>query len=1014
MADIKNLYFDGTSFRSKASLEKDPCRVATVGDVADLAAGAPSTVDGVPLTLGDRVLVWLQAATDQNGIYIVDVVGSGADGQWSRADDGPTGSVSQFIAGTTVYVQEGTLYRKVTFTITTTGTITIGTTPFVFEELSSGLIGGAFLIYHEDTLPAPNTVVNYRGWAPATCTLLAVRVYMQTVNTVGNYTIAIQNEATASSVLAAASFDMNTLVAATVTALSLTATLPDLDFVPLSKWTVTLTSDNPGFNGDGIYFELQFANAGSGAGQDLATTLGFGNVSGGSDIILTAGDQVQGQSGLGLASDVYLHAGTSTGGGAVDGGDVVLRPGDGNGGGVAGTVILRDGSGANDVTVSVTGPQKVEIGNGTNLVYDAVTGKLTVPGLIDPTGIVYEEASAPTTGPTEGATFVSDGTLGLIAGHLYFSGPSNTAPVDLTDPTLPLDTVLAAGNTSGGTNIVLTSGDEIQGQSGAALGGSVVVRGATPASGIANGGDVSLLPGAGLGGGTDGHILLWDSAGVNYAQLQVTGPRTLEIGTGVNLVYDGTTGNLTVPGIIDPTAVVFNKAAAPTTGVSEGGVFVSDGTGGLIDGHLYYVPPSDGIPVDIQSVGTLINFHEDVPPAPATSVTFTGWVPIAATLQAVRMYMQTVNTVGFYTVAVTNIGTGNTVLTGATYNMNILVANTVTSLVLTAVSDDLSFMALGKWTVTFTSDDPGFNGNGIYFELQFGAGASGISGQDLASTLVLGNATGGFNIITSFGDQIQGEEGANIGGPVVIRGGTAVSGVANGGDVQLRPGAGVGGGVDGQVIVRNALVASTVGLSAPAMGQLQIDVAGFGGLALLYSAITGKLSVPGLVMLDEAPLPATLAGEGAIFVSDGTGGLVAGDLYYVGPSDATPVDLSTVATDDYFTDVSISPGNTIIYRYFAPYDLVVVGIKVYALTAPVAATGTYLFSAAGNAVNLLSAANYDLELLVSDTLTSIPLAVIGNRYLSTGQKFEFTFASDSGDLTGAGLYLQLLYQPGVP
>ena len=79
---------------------------------------------------------------------------------------------------------------------------------------------------------------------------------------------------------------------------------------------------------------------------------------------------------------------------------------------------------ANEVTFGangVTGP----------LVYNADTGKLTVPGLIDPTGVVFEEAAAPGTGATEGAVFVSDGTGGLTLGDLYYQGPGSAPPVSI-------------------------------------------------------------------------------------------------------------------------------------------------------------------------------------------------------------------------------------------------------------------------------------------------------------------------------------------------------------------------------------------------------------------------------------------------------------------------------------------------------------------------------------------------------------------------------------------------------
>lgn len=116
-----------------------------------------------------------------------------------------------------------------------------------------------------------------------------------------------------------------------------------------------------------------------------------------------------------------------------------------------------------------------------------------------------------------------------------------------------LAATLVAGNATGGTNILVSTGDEILGQT------DVVLRSTGAGS------NIELNPDA----------------------------------TGAVIVN----GKLTVTGIIDPTAVVFTQAAAPTTGASEGAVFVSDGSGGLTADHLYYRPASDGVPVDLLAGG---------------------------------------------------------------------------------------------------------------------------------------------------------------------------------------------------------------------------------------------------------------------------------------------------------------------------------------------------------------------------------------------------------------------------
>ena len=65
---------------------KQSTRVVTVSDVT-LSGGAPSTVDGVSLAKGDRVLVTGQNAGSQNGLYLVSTLGTGSNGTWSRTTD---------------------------------------------------------------------------------------------------------------------------------------------------------------------------------------------------------------------------------------------------------------------------------------------------------------------------------------------------------------------------------------------------------------------------------------------------------------------------------------------------------------------------------------------------------------------------------------------------------------------------------------------------------------------------------------------------------------------------------------------------------------------------------------------------------------------------------------------------------------------------------------------------------------------------------------------------------------
>lgn len=88
-------------------------------------------------------------------------------------------------------------------------------------------------------------------------------------------------------------------------------------------------------------------------GEDLAATLVLGNATGGTDIVLTDGDKVTGESGAGVAGNVALLGGTSSGAGDQDGGSIILRPGLQTGTGAVGVIEFSSPSGGNEVQAFV-------------------------------------------------------------------------------------------------------------------------------------------------------------------------------------------------------------------------------------------------------------------------------------------------------------------------------------------------------------------------------------------------------------------------------------------------------------------------------------------------------------------------------------------------------------------------------------------------------------------------------------------------------------------------------------
>ena len=213
----------------------------------------------------------------------------------------------------------------------------------------------------------------------------------------------------------------------------------------------------------------------------------------------------------------------------------------------------------------------------------------------------------------------------------------------------------------------------------------------------------------------------------SFILIEASAHQEITFGSGdpMPMIYNSSTGKLTVPGLIDPTGLILTEAPAPSTGAAEGGLFVSDGTGGLTQGELYFRKASDavvGSPLSGGGGGSVpipyhLNFVED----PGNTVQYRGWAYAACTCTKVRVYMATKNTVGTYILTVTNNATGNTMLDAATFDMNTLTNDTVTAMTLTGTPADLVFPDAGRWTVDLASNDAGFDGEGIYIELVFEA-----------------------------------------------------------------------------------------------------------------------------------------------------------------------------------------------------------------------------------------------------------------------------------------------------
>ena len=105
-------------------------RLATTENI-NISTGleAGDTIDGKVLVAGDRVLVKNQNTASQNGVYV-----ASSSGAASRATD--FDSSGEVTTGAIFIVKEGTANEKNAYELTTTGSITVGSTALTFAEFS--------------------------------------------------------------------------------------------------------------------------------------------------------------------------------------------------------------------------------------------------------------------------------------------------------------------------------------------------------------------------------------------------------------------------------------------------------------------------------------------------------------------------------------------------------------------------------------------------------------------------------------------------------------------------------------------------------------------------------------------------------------------------------------------------------------------------------------------------------------------------------------------------------------
>jgi hypothetical protein len=175
--------------------------------LTNAGAQAALVIDGVTLSVSDRVLIYAQTNAIQNGVYVVTSVGS-VSTNWvlTRSSDTDTYGLTSSTTlgeGSTFFVQQGTTGAGETYTCNTSGVIIFGTTNITFAQISSAQIysAGTGLTLSGTQFSITNTGVSASTYGSASSVpTLAINAQGQ-VTSASNTPIAINaNQITSGSV----------------------------------------------------------------------------------------------------------------------------------------------------------------------------------------------------------------------------------------------------------------------------------------------------------------------------------------------------------------------------------------------------------------------------------------------------------------------------------------------------------------------------------------------------------------------------------------------------------------------------------------------------------------------------------------------------------------------------------------------------------------------------------------------------------------------------------------------
>jgi len=182
---------------------KKSVRVATTGNLSGtynngngtITAGSNGaiSIDGVSLSVNDRVLVKDQTSQVENGFYKVTTVGSGSAAfVLTRTPDGD--EADELTGGAFTFVEEGTANADNGYVASHNGTPTVGTTNITFEQFSGAgqIAAGAGLTKTGNTIDVIGTADKITVSANA-LTIASTYVGQSSITTLGTITTGVWN-----------------------------------------------------------------------------------------------------------------------------------------------------------------------------------------------------------------------------------------------------------------------------------------------------------------------------------------------------------------------------------------------------------------------------------------------------------------------------------------------------------------------------------------------------------------------------------------------------------------------------------------------------------------------------------------------------------------------------------------------------------------------------------------------------------------------------------------------------